>query len=63
MNEAERRQPVLVGGYRYVVGGGRFECLGPVDAIPISPSESPYEYVEALRVRQDGKCSCGRCER
>ena len=33
------------------------------DAFPISPSESPYEYVEALRVRQDGKCSCGRCER
>jgi hypothetical protein len=30
---------------------------------PISPSESPYEYVEALRKAQDGKCSCGKCER
>lgn len=27
---------------------------------PISPSESPYEYVEALRVAQGGRCACGK---
>ena len=46
---------------------GAPESLTPAqaerDAFHISPSESPYEYVEALRTRQDGKCSCGRCER
>ena len=33
-----------------------------VSSAQVDTVSSPYEYVEALRVRQDGKCSCGKCE-
>jgi len=41
----------------------RDEC----DAFPIwtpkQAKERPYEYIDALRTAQGGKCSCGKCER